>query len=82
VKKLVPFETQISTEAMAITTQWSPASSSRFLEESGLRFRPGEETFGDTIRWMVAAGHIPVNKAGRLAGGSSPALAQRSDVGA
>ncbi|MGH3578001.1 MAG: NAD-dependent epimerase/dehydratase family protein [Mycobacterium sp.] len=82
IKKLVPFETQISTESMAITTRWSPASSSRFLEESGLRFRPGEETFGDTIRWMVAAGHIPLNKAGRLGGASSPALDERCDVGA
>ncbi|MGH3525400.1 MAG: hypothetical protein ACRDU4_21875, partial [Mycobacterium sp.] len=79
---LVPFETQTSAESMAITTQWSPATSGRFLEKSGLRFRPGEETFGDTIRWMVAAGHIPLNKAGRLAGASSPALAQLSDVGA
>jgi nucleoside-diphosphate-sugar epimerase len=66
IKKLVPFETQISAESMAINTQWPPADSSRFLAKSGLYFRPGEETFGDTIRWMVGAGHIPVRKAGRL----------------
>jgi nucleoside-diphosphate-sugar epimerase len=66
IKKLVPFETQISAESMAISTQWPPADSSRFLARSGLYFRPGEETFGDTIRWMVGAGHIPVKKAGRL----------------
>jgi dihydroflavonol-4-reductase len=30
VKKLVPFETQISAESMAITTRWTPADSSRF----------------------------------------------------
>jgi dihydroflavonol-4-reductase len=67
VKKLVPFETQISAESMAINTQWSPADSSRFLTRSGLCFRPGDETFGDTIRWMVDAGHISHKKAGRLA---------------
>lgn len=66
VKKLVPFETQISAESMAINTQWPPADSSRFLAKSGLRFRSGEETFADTIRWMVEAGHIPPKKAGRL----------------
>src|SRR5262245_50839900 len=66
VKKLVPFETQISAESMAISTEWSPADSSRFVALSGLRFRPGDETFGDTIRWMAEAGHIPRKKAGRL----------------
>ncbi|WP_084268287.1 NAD-dependent epimerase/dehydratase family protein [Mycobacterium avium] len=65
-KKLVPFETQISAESMAINTLWPPADSSRFVAKSGLCFRPGEETLGDTIRWMVEAGHIPVKKAGRL----------------
>jgi dihydroflavonol-4-reductase len=65
-KKLVPFETQISAESMAINTLWPPADSSRFVAKSGLCFRPGEETFGDTIRWMVEAGHVPAKKAGRL----------------
>ncbi len=66
VKKLVPFETQISAESMAINTQWPPADSSRFVATSGLRFRTGEETFSDTIRWMVEAKHIPHKKAGQL----------------
>jgi nucleoside-diphosphate-sugar epimerase len=66
-QKLVPFETQISAESMAINTQWAPADSSRFLTTSGLSFRSGDETFGDTIRWMADAGHIPPKKAGRLA---------------
>jgi dihydroflavonol-4-reductase len=66
VKKLVPLETQISAESMAINTQWPQADSSRFVARSGICFRSGEETFGDTIRWMVEAGHIPQRKAGRL----------------
>jgi len=77
VKKLVPFETQISAESMAINTQWSPADSSRFVTRSGLCFRSGEETFGDTIRWMVDAGHIPRKKAGRLVSTSTVPLIER-----
>ena len=65
-KKLVPFETQISGESMAISTQWAPADSSRFLTKSGLSFRSGDETFADTIRWMAEAGHIPHKQAGKL----------------
>jgi nucleoside-diphosphate-sugar epimerase len=67
VKTLVPFDTQISAEAMAINTQWPPADSSRFYATSGLRFRCPDDTFTDTIRWMVEAGHLPRKKAGRLA---------------
>jgi nucleoside-diphosphate-sugar epimerase len=72
IKTVVPFETQISAESMAINTQWPPANSSRFVARSGLRFRSGEETFADTIRWMVGAGHIPRKKAGRLAAHTVP----------
>jgi dihydroflavonol-4-reductase len=32
----------------------------------GLGFRCVEETFGDTIRWMVDAGHIPRKRASHL----------------
>jgi dihydroflavonol-4-reductase len=82
VRKLVHFEAQTSAESMAITTQWSPATSSRFLAESGLRFRSGEATFGDTIRWMVEAGHVPPKKAGRLVAAPSTPLEETFDVGA
>lgn len=81
VKRLVPFETQISAESMAITTQWAPADSSHFLAQSGLRFRSGEETFGDTIRWMVKAGYLPSKYAGRLAPASSTTQGEGVDVG-
>ena len=77
VKKLVPFETQISAESMAINTQWPPADSSRFMAKSGLCFRSGEETFGDTIRWMAAAGHIPRRKAGRLISPNATSVIER-----
>jgi dihydroflavonol-4-reductase len=77
VKKLVPFETQISAEAMAINTQWPTADSSRFVARSGICFRSGEETFGDTIRWMVEAGHIPYTKAGRLVAANTRPVIER-----
>jgi nucleoside-diphosphate-sugar epimerase len=77
IKKLVPFETQISTESMAINTQWPPADASRFVARSGIRFSSGEETFGDTIRWMVEAGHIPRTKAGRLGAASPVPVSER-----
>jgi dihydroflavonol-4-reductase len=76
-QKLVPFETQISAESMAITTQWAPADSSRFLTTSGLSFRSGDQTFGDTIRWMAEAGHIPRKKAGRLVSTSTVPMTER-----
>jgi dihydroflavonol-4-reductase len=77
VKKLVPFETQISAESMAINTQWPPADPSRFVARSGLCFRSGEETFGDTIRWMVEAGHIPHKKAGLLGARNAMPIIER-----
>jgi dihydroflavonol-4-reductase len=77
IKKLVPFETQISAESMTMNTQWPPADSSRFVTRSGLCFRSGEETFRDTIRWLVEAGHIPHKKAGRLASASTMQLTER-----
>lgn len=66
-QKFVPFQTHMSAEAMAYVTQWSPADSSKFLKVSGLKFRPGEETYADTIRWLARAGHIPPGFAGQLA---------------
>jgi dihydroflavonol-4-reductase len=77
VKMLVPSETQISAESMAINTQWAPADSSRFLAKSGLSFRCGDETFADTIRWMAEAGHIPRKKAGRLVSAGTIRLTER-----
>jgi nucleoside-diphosphate-sugar epimerase len=66
-QRLVPFESQVSAESMAIMTRWPLADSRRFLARSGLGFRPGDDTLRDTIRWLAAAGHIPAKKAGVLA---------------
>ena len=74
VKRVVPFDTQISAEAMLVNTRWVPADSSRITTRSTLRFRSPDETLGDTIRWMADAGHIPRKKAGRLVNTGVPAI--------
>lgn len=66
-RKLVPFETQVSSEAMSYVTEWAEASSARIRDRMGRDFRSGAETFGDTIRWLVAEGHLDARFAGQLA---------------
>jgi len=66
IRRVVPFETQVSAEAMTYVTQWVRADSTRILSRSGLSFRSGDETFGDTIRWLVQAGHLDAKYAGKL----------------
>jgi dihydroflavonol-4-reductase len=66
-KAIVPFDTQLSSETMAIATRWSPADSGRFTAASRMAFRPPEDTFAATIRWLAQAGHVPARLAGALA---------------
>jgi hypothetical protein len=67
IKKIWPIDYPMTSEAMAICTQWSAADSSKVIKKTGVRFRNGEETFTDTIRWLAAAGHMPKKLAGKLA---------------
>jgi dihydroflavonol-4-reductase len=67
IKAIVPLNTQVSRDAMAIATQWTPADSSRFTQKSGIEFRPIHETLTATIAWMAQAGHISKKLAGQLA---------------
>lgn len=67
VKHVWPFEFPLTSESAAIVTQWRRADSSRVLELTGMRFRPGAETFRDTIAWLRAREHIPPEHAGRCA---------------
>lgn len=68
VRKLIPFNTDLTTESMTYITQWAPADSSRLQKTTGLQFRTGEQTFGDTIAWLAAAGHLSKKHAGKLSG--------------
>lgn len=69
VKRIVPVDFPMTSEAMDIVTRWAIADSSRVLVHTGISFRSGEETFADTIRWLAAAGHLEKQRAGILANG-------------
>lgn len=58
VRRIRPIEFPITRESMAIATLWPPASSARVVAATGVTFRPPEETVHDTLRWLVAAGHV------------------------
>ena len=58
VRKLVPFEYPLTYEAALMIDQNVPFDSRATVEELGVAFRPIEETFADTLRWLYEAGHI------------------------
>lgn len=66
VKKIYPMDYPMTSEAMAICTQWPVADSSKVIKTTGVTFRSGEETFSDTIRWLSRAGYLDRKLAGRL----------------
>jgi nucleoside-diphosphate-sugar epimerase len=66
VKRVVDFSFPFTLEAMVFATQWPGADASRTTQELGLRFRPVDETYADTIAWLARAGHIPRKLAGVL----------------
>lgn len=72
IRQVVPFQTDVTSESMAYISQWVPADSGRIQGASGLRFRSGEATFGDTIAWLAESGHLDDKHAGRL-GRAQPA---------
>ncbi len=57
----------LTAEAMEYASLWPGADSSETLAELGVSFRPIEETFADTLRWMYEAGHVDAKSVGRLA---------------
>lgn len=67
VKTFYPVDFPVTSESMAIVSQWPVADSSRLLNHFGMAFRPGAETFSDTVRWLVDAGHAKPSIAGKLA---------------
>lgn len=67
VKKIYPVDIPITSESMAIITQWRVASSSKIEKEAGLQFCSGEKTFSDTAKWLADAGHMKKKYAGKAA---------------
>lgn len=64
VRKFRPVDGPMSAESMQVTTRFPVADSSRIEGRAGLRFRPGRETFADTLAWMAREGHIKPRWAG------------------
>lgn len=56
-----------SREAIWILNCAARCDGSRVREDLGLEPRPIEETFADTVRWLLVAGHVTPKQAGRLA---------------
>jgi nucleoside-diphosphate-sugar epimerase len=78
VRKLVSFEYPLTYEAALMIDQNVPCDSRATVEELGVVFRPTEETFADTLRWLYEAGHIGPRCAGRLAEDSASRARDRS----
>ena len=68
VKRVWDFNFPLTRDSMEFATQWPGADASRTTRELGLAFRPAEETYRDTLRWMYRAGHLEAAHVGRLAG--------------
>ena len=66
-KRFVSFDFPLSHEAMTFATRWAGADSTKTLETLGLRFRDPAESLADALRWLVRAGHLSPDLAGRLA---------------
>ena len=57
----------LTREGLNYATRWVQMDNSRTEQELDFRFRPLEETFADTIRWLFEQGHITAKEAGQLA---------------
>ena len=67
VKRVYDFNFPLTRDSMEFATRWPGADTERTTRELGVRFRPIEETYGDTLRWMHHAGHLTAAQVGRLA---------------
>jgi len=67
-QRVVPsFSYPLTHEASLLITKSRPCDSQATTEELGVEFRACEQTYEDTLRWLVAAGHLPAHYAPRLA---------------
>jgi hypothetical protein len=62
-----PIDAPITYEAMVYATNWIKMDDSKAMADLDLTFRPVEESMSAAIRWLLAAGHITEQQAGRLA---------------
>lgn len=62
-----PFDIPVTYEAMVYATNWVRMDDSKAVAELGIDFRPVEESMSAAISWLLAAGHITPQQAGKLA---------------
>ncbi len=67
VKRVYDFNFPLTRDSMEFATRWTGADASRTTRELGLAFRPPEESYRDTLRWMHRSGHLTARHVGRLA---------------
>ncbi len=69
VKRVYDFNYPLTRDSMEFATQWPGASGNETTEQLGVQFRPAEESYRDTLRWMFEAGHLNAGHIGHLAEG-------------
>jgi nucleoside-diphosphate-sugar epimerase len=69
-KRIKHFEFPLTRDAAEFMIKLVPTDDRPLLDETGLTLRPARETLADSLRWLVAAGHLDPAKAGRLIEGA------------
>jgi nucleoside-diphosphate-sugar epimerase len=69
VKRVWDFNYPLTRDGMEFATQWPGIDADTTTQELGLAFRPPIETYRDTLRWMMQAGHLKPEWVGQLADG-------------
>jgi nucleoside-diphosphate-sugar epimerase len=67
-RRVVPFHTIFTAEAMQLLTRAKETDDSAVRDELGISYRPAMETITEALRSLYAAGHISARQAGVLAG--------------
>jgi nucleoside-diphosphate-sugar epimerase len=66
VRRFVKFDYPLTRDAAEIMATTVPTDDGPTLAATGVSLRPARETLEDTLRWLVAAGHLPASAAPRL----------------
>ncbi|MGQ9777809.1 MAG: SDR family NAD(P)-dependent oxidoreductase [Thermodesulfobacteriota bacterium] len=64
---ILPFRLPVNYQAVYMTGLFAKMDDSATRKEFGIEPKPLDETFFDTIKWMVETGHLSPRLAGRLA---------------
>ena len=67
VRRVWSFDFPLTHEAMTIATMWREIDGASTVERLGLGYRGLRETYADTLRWLVRAGHLDRERIGPLA---------------